>query len=82
VSAAAVRRAGAVVARLGLVELGDEVIERAAGLNPPILRTLDAIHLATALSLGEEIGSFCAYDPRLADAAASARMDVTSLHES
>jgi predicted nucleic acid-binding protein len=78
VSATAVRRAGAVVARLGLVELGDEVIERAAGLNPPILRTLDAIHLATALSLGEEVGSFCAYDPRLADAAASAGMDVTS----
>jgi uncharacterized protein len=78
VSAAAVRRAGAIVARLGLVELGDEVIEWAAGLNPPILRTLDGIHLATALSLGEEVGSFCAYDRRLADAAASAGMDVTS----
>jgi hypothetical protein len=47
------------------------VIERAAALDPPTLRTLDAIHLATALSLGLNLGALCAYDERLASAAAS-----------
>jgi len=45
-------------------------IRRAAGdLPDPGLRPLDAIHLATALSLGERCGAFYCYDDRLIAAA-------------
>jgi predicted nucleic acid-binding protein len=77
VSASAARRAEAVLARLALVELDEEVIKRAAGLDPPAPRTIDAIHLATVLSLGQDLGAFCAYDPRLAEVASA--LDVQNL---
>jgi predicted nucleic acid-binding protein len=69
VGLSAARRADAVVARLGLVELDDEVIQRASKLAPPELRTLDALHLATALSLGDDLGALCVYDARLSSVA-------------
>lgn len=54
-----------------------EPIRRAAGaLRPAFLRTLDAIHLATALSFGEELAAFVAYDRRLAEAAGAAGLEV------
>jgi len=74
VGPAAARRAEAVLAGVGLIELDEEVIERAATLPPPELRTLDAIHVATALSLGDDLGAFCAYDARLAGVADSIGM--------
>lgn len=69
VGLSAARRADAVVARLGLVELDDEVIQRASKLAPPTVRTLDAIHLATALSLGDDLGAVCVYDARMSSVA-------------
>jgi predicted nucleic acid-binding protein len=53
------------------VELDDELVHAAAAVESTDLRTLDAIHVATALSLGEDLGAMCAYDARLADAAAA-----------
>jgi predicted nucleic acid-binding protein len=45
-------------------------IRRWAETRPPFdVRTLDAIHLGTALSLGESLEAFVVYDTRLADAA-------------
>jgi uncharacterized protein len=64
-----IRRARSVLARLGLVELDEEVRSSAARLAPPELRTLDAVHLATALSLEDDLGALCAYDQGLAVAA-------------
>ena len=46
-----------------------EIVERAALLDLPELRSLDAIHLATALDLGGEIDGLVTYDERLARAA-------------
>jgi uncharacterized protein len=46
------------------------VLDSAARLEPRSLRSLDAVHLATALSLGEDLGVMIAYDERLLDAAA------------
>ena len=73
------RRAGvsseaieAVLDRVGLIALDDPVRELAAQAGTPLLRTLDAIHLATALSLGLELGGFVCYDQRLTDDARSA----------
>ena len=70
----AIRRAQTVLQRIGLVELDDEVVRVAASLRPAELRTLDAIHLATALSLGKDLGAFCAYDSRLAKTATALKL--------
>lgn len=51
------------------VQLTPSLLERAALLEPPELRSLDAIHLATALSLGDELDGLVTYDERLARAA-------------
>ena len=72
-----VRRAGrrigrdpaTALAQCDVVLLRSELLTRAAELEPVTLRTLDAIHLATALSLGSELEAFVAYDERLLAAA-------------
>ena len=74
----AIRRSRTVLSRIGLMELDNEVIETAAALAPQALRTLDAIHLSAALSLGQDLGAVCAYDERLATAAKSKGMDVVA----
>lgn len=67
---AAYSRAENVVARIGLIRLDEEmVLGAAARLDPPELRSLDAIHLATALSVGDDLGAMISYDARLAEAA-------------
>jgi predicted nucleic acid-binding protein len=55
--------------------IDEEVIAAAIALGPPSLRSLDAIHLATALSL-DELDAFISYDRRLNDAAAAAGLRV------
>jgi predicted nucleic acid-binding protein len=52
-----------------LLPITDEIRRRACELEPGTLRTLDAIHIATALDLGERLQSVYAYDARLIDAA-------------
>ena len=71
----AVRRARTILSRIALVDLDEDVVQRAA-LDPVELRTLDAIHLATAISLGGDLGAVCAYDVRLGSAAISKTIDV------
>jgi uncharacterized protein len=53
-----------------LVDVDGAVLDRAGELEPGQLRTLDAIHLATALSVGAELDAVVTYDRRMADAAA------------
>lgn len=52
------------------------VIEAAAALRPASLRTLDAIHVASALAVAAELDAFVTYDDRLADAARAAGLLV------
>ena len=59
-----------------LLPLDDGVLAAAAGLRPAGLRTLDAIHLATALSIGRRLGVLFSYDDRLCDAASAAGVPV------
>ncbi len=54
---------------VALLPLDDSILDQAGSLGPPLLRTLDAIHLATALSIREDIGVLFTYDDRLAEAA-------------
>jgi predicted nucleic acid-binding protein len=71
------RRAARVLARLALIRIDDPVIAMAARLAPAQLRTLDAIHLATARSL-DGVAGIVSYDIRLSRAAAGARLRVWS----
>jgi hypothetical protein len=73
-----VARADAVLERTALIELDAGVRELAATIGTPELRTLDAIHLASAVSLEEELGAFACYDERLARAAADEGVRVVS----
>jgi predicted nucleic acid-binding protein len=45
------------------------LLDRAGALEPPTLRTLDAIHVASALALGDELEAIVTYDVRMAAAA-------------
>ena len=54
---------------VAVIELDSGITERAGVLEPAALRALDAMHLATALALAEEVAVFVTYDTRQADAA-------------
>ncbi len=71
------RDARRVLARVSLMEIDGPILAQAAALDPPGLGSLDAIHLATALSL-DDLGALVTYDRRLADAASEAGLVVTS----
>ncbi len=70
--------ARALVGDLDLVPL-DRAVQDLAGDNAdPLLRTLDALHLASAVLLSEELTAFIAYDHRLAAAAQAAGLVVAT----
>jgi hypothetical protein len=62
-------RARAVLDSITLLNVSPATFERAADLEPPVLRSLDAIHLASALELGDELDGIVTYDGRLSEAA-------------
>lgn len=59
-------QARAVLDSLILVALSTAVCERAAMLEPDLLRSLDALHLAAALEIGDELDAVVTYDQRMA----------------
>jgi predicted nucleic acid-binding protein len=61
-----------------LIRLTSELLEEAGRIDPVGLRSLDAIHLAAALDLGDEVQSFVTYDNRLAAAAARNGLHVSA----
>lgn len=67
--AVAVRRGPEVLARIDLVRVSDRLLEDAALLPPAELRSLDAIHLATAARLGASLARLISYDHRMSEAA-------------
>ncbi len=54
---------------VALLPLDDTVLDVATSLPPTSVKTLDALHLATALTVRDEIGAFFTYDQQLAEAA-------------
>ncbi len=56
--------------------LTDRVRLTASRLTPPELRTLDAIHVASALALGTDLAAVVTYDLRMRHAAARYRLRV------
>lgn len=69
-------RARQVLTRVNLVEVDRRILAAAASLDPPTLRTLDAIHVATALAVREDLGAVVSYDLRLSVAAQRAQLEV------
>jgi predicted nucleic acid-binding protein len=74
----AMERSRSVVESIHLLRIDEAVLTQAAGLEPPGLRTLDAIHLATAVGLGDELLAFVSYDLRLIEAARALELPVLS----
>lgn len=54
----------------GTISVSMDVCDRAGLMDPESVRSLDAIHLATALVLGDDLDAFVCYDTRLTEAAA------------
>jgi predicted nucleic acid-binding protein len=69
-------RATALLQRIMTVPMATDIVLSSATVGNPYLRTLDAIHLATALTIAEEVSSFVTYDKRLAEAATVAGLSV------
>jgi predicted nucleic acid-binding protein len=72
----AVRRGREVLERLDLLRINERVLDAAGSLPPPDLRSLDAIHLASAELFGSDLRAFVTYDDRLAAAAAGRGLRV------
>ena len=70
------QRARAVLDAVILLSLPSATFERAADLDPESLRSLDALHLAAALELGDELNGIITYDNRLAEAARARGIEV------
>lgn len=66
---AAEHRGRLVLTGVDLIRVSDRVLVRAGQLRPFELRTLDAIHLATAEMLSSSLARFVTYDDRLGSAA-------------
>ena len=74
---AAVAQARRQLARLDHVNIDRVLLDEAATLAPgAILRSLDAIHLASASSIGADLRAVVTYDRRMADAAAALSLVV------
>lgn len=74
--AAELRHAESLCDRLNLLPVSSRVLSDAGALEQPFLRTLDAVHLATAAAIRTGLWAFVTYDKRLAAAAKDAGLPV------
>ncbi|MPZ98385.1 MAG: PIN domain-containing protein [Dehalococcoidia bacterium] len=65
----AVERARRLLDQVTLLELADDVLQHASLVDPVTVRSVDAIHLAAALMLGDDLEAVVTYDGRMAEAA-------------
>jgi predicted nucleic acid-binding protein len=75
---AALERAQEVLARIELLRVNDRVLRDAGRLPPYELRSLDAIHLASAALFGRSLAGVITYDARMAAAARAMGLKVVS----
>jgi predicted nucleic acid-binding protein len=67
-----------VLDRVDLVRVNDRILNLAGALLPLELRSLDAIHLATATRLGADLSDLVTYDDRMSAAARAMGYRVSS----
>ena len=71
-------RADLLLTRIDQVDITRAVLEAASRLPDPALRSLGALHLATALQLDRDLEALVTYDSRLAAAAGRQRLPVVT----
>lgn len=76
VNSDALPNARALLVQLDLIPVTTDILAEAAELEGPALRSLDALHLASALSIREDLSSFVAYDLRLSEAASALGLKI------
>lgn len=67
-----------VLAGLATVNLTPAILDEAATLDPPLLRSLDAIHLAAAQRAGADLRAVVTYDARMSEAATLLGMRIAA----
>ncbi len=72
------KRAQDVLMRIELIRIGPKILSDAGMLQPDDLRSLDAIHLATALLLERSLRTVVTYDARMARAARALGLPVVA----
>lgn len=55
--------------RMALISLTTETFRLAGELDPTVLRSLDALHVAAAMSLGDDLDGIVTYDDRMVESA-------------
>ena len=66
---APLRRTQLLLRNVHLIRLDDALLDAAAALDPRVLRSLDAIHLAAAQLISAELEALVTYDQRMTEAA-------------
>lgn len=66
--------------RVDLIGIDDRILDAAGILEPQVLRTLDAIHLATAMAVGDDLEAILTYDERMIDAARLMGLSTVTPH--
>ena len=74
----AVARGRVVLQRIELIRVNDRILDAAGVLAPFEVRSLDAIHLATAAQLGADLARVVTYDDRMRDAALLLRIKTVA----
>lgn len=67
-----------IVRRLREIRMTEAVLTRAAGVRPNVLRTLDAIHVASAMAVRDNLTALVSYDKRILAAAQDAGLPTAS----
>lgn len=70
------KRAEEVLSTIHFMDIYMDILGEASLLEPLHLRSLDAIHIASALSLGREVGGFVTYDRNMTEAARRVKLNV------
>lgn len=67
-----------VLSNMSLLAVGARAVASASVVEPPTLRSMDALHVATALRLGRTLAAFVSYDTRQLEAAEALRLPTAS----
>lgn len=65
-----------VLASATIVPLDDSIVDEARGVRPSSVGALDAIHVASAVSLGQDLAAVATYDKRMQEALALVKVEV------
>jgi uncharacterized protein len=74
----ALPRVDLLLSRVDMIDMDAPVVETASRMPDPLLRTLDAIHVATALLISDDIEALVSYDRRMLDAASAHGLPTAS----